>query len=201
MNRKRIADPPVSPPELACRLAELFDEHGISYAVGGSLALGFHAEPRGTIDVDMNVFIAVDRELDRLLAVLQTVGFVPDGPVSTIRRQAREDAQFRGYIGGVRLDVFVPSIAYYAELSERRRRVVLAGRPIWILGPEDLVVLKMMFLRFKDLADVEAMARNMGDSLDRDFVCRKLAELAGADDGRIDQFLAILEDATRNRTQ
>ena len=220
---------------MACRLADLFEERGISYALGGSLALGFYAEPRGTIDVDMNVFVAVDRELDRLLAMLKTVGFVPDGPLSAIRRQAEEDAQFRGYVGGVRVDIFVPSISYYAELAERRRRVVFVGRPIWILGAEDLVVLKMMFFRLKvphsrrlrlrlwpgpaprpwnnpsrslalpggvcsmeGLADVEAVVRNMGGSLDRGFVFGKLAELAGADDSRIEQFQAILDDVEGN---
>ena len=198
MNRKRAADPQLTPPELACRLADVFEERGISYALGGSLALGFYAEPRGTIDVDMNVFVAVDRELDRLLAMLKTVGFVPDGPLSAIRRQAEEDAQFRGYVVGVRVDIFVPSISYYAELAERRRRVVFVGRPIWILGAEDLVVLKMMFFRLKDLADVEAVVRNMGGSLDRGFVFGKLAELAGADDSRIEQFQAILDDVEGN---
>lgn len=86
---------------------------------------------------------------------------------------------------GLRVDVFVPSIPYYGELEIRRRRVPLLGGSVWILGPEDLVVLKLMFFRRKDLADVEAVLRDQRGSLDRSFVRSRLIELVGADDERI----------------
>jgi hypothetical protein len=97
-------------------------------------------------------------------------------------------------VDGLRVDVFVPAIAYYGELEGRRRQVVLLGRPAWILGPEDLAVLKMMFFRRKDLADVEAMLRHLGASLDRTFIRTKLSELMGADDPRLSEFAAIARD-------
>ena len=79
----------------------------------------------------------------------------------------------------------VPSIPYYAELHDRRRQVILLERAIWILAPEDLAVLKLMFFRRKDLADVEAIFRDQGSSIDRDFVHRKLLDLVGKGDERL----------------
>ena len=70
-------------------------------------------------------------------------------------------------------------------MQTRRHQVELLGRPLWILAPEDLVVLTMMFFRRKDLADVEALLRTSGARLDRAFVHAKLAELAGAGDARL----------------
>ena len=71
-------------------------------------------------------------------------------------------------------------IEYYGELVERRREVVLLGRPAWVLGPEDLAVLKMMFYRRKDLADVESLLREGSGALDLEFVRAKLAALEAA---------------------
>ena len=53
-------------------LGESLNEARIPYAIGGALALAYYAEPRVTIDIDLNVFVGVDR-LDELLLAL------PDG--------------------------------------------------------------------------------------------------------------------------
>ena len=49
-------------PGLAAKLVALhdaLDEAAIPHAVGGAIALGYYAEPRATIDVDINVFVPV----------------------------------------------------------------------------------------------------------------------------------------------
>src|SRR5207249_678538 len=81
-----------------------------------------------------------ERELARALDALRGAGFTPEDDPETLSRQAREEGQFRGTVSGMRVDVFVPAIPYYAELEGRRRRVVLLGRPLSILAPHDLVV-------------------------------------------------------------
>jgi hypothetical protein len=55
-------------------------------------------------------------------------------------------------------------------------------------------VLKMMFFRRKDLADVEAVLRDQGTSLDRQFVRRQLIELLGLEDERLAALDAIEHD-------
>lgn len=94
----------------------------------------------------------------------------------------------------VAVDVFVPAVPFYARLERGRRRVTLLGRPLWILGPEDLAVLKLMFFRRKDLADVEAILRDRGADIDRDAIRRALAGLVGDDDERVRAFEAIDRD-------
>src|SRR6266704_2172948 len=82
------------------------------------------ADPRATVDVDVNVFVSPERELARALDALRGAGFTPEDDPETLSRQAREEGQFRGTVSGLRVDVFVPAIPYYAELEGRRRRVV-----------------------------------------------------------------------------
>jgi hypothetical protein len=72
----------------------------------------------------VNVFVAPERDLDRALAALRRSGFVPEKPAATLAQQACSEGQFRGDIEGMRIDVFVPAIAYYGRLAERRRLAV-----------------------------------------------------------------------------
>jgi hypothetical protein len=171
--------------DVARNLADTLEAKNLPYAIGGALALGYYAIPRATIDVDVNIFVSPDSGMPAILGGLTAAGFVADEDEAALIARARTEGQFRGRMEGMRVDVFVPAIAYYAELADRRREVVLLGRPAWILGAEDLVVLKMMFFRRKDLADVEAVMRVQGDTLDRLFVRRTLVDLVGPDDERV----------------
>lgn len=179
--------------EVARLLANVLDDRDVSYAIGGALALGFYAVPRATVDVDINIFVNPRNQLPRVLEVLTSAGFSADAEQDVLAEQAVQEGQFRGRVSGLRVDVFVPAIPYYASLAERRRQVSLLGQPIWILGPEDLVVLKMVFFRRKDLADVEAVLRDQRD-LDRDFVRRTLTGLVGGDDERLTVLAEIERD-------
>lgn len=179
--------------EVARTIADAIDPH-FPYAIGGAVALGFYAPPWATIDVDVNVFLNVEEKIPQLLDVLEGIDFVADESREEVEGRARDEGQFRGVIRGLRIDVFVPSVPYYEEIESRRRNAQLLGRPIWIVGPEDLVILKLMFFRRKDLADVEAILRDQGNAVDRDFVRQRLVELVGADDER----LRALKDIERD---
>lgn len=171
--------------EIARSLADVLEEEGLAYAIGGAIALGYHSTPRATIDVDLNIFVDPVEGLSRALAVLARAGFETDGGIQALARQAAEEGQFRGRASGMRIDVFVPAIPYYAELETRACTVSLMGRPLRILGATDLAVLKLMFFRRKDLADVEALLRSPEAKLDRSFVRAKLASLAGEESERV----------------
>ena len=180
--------------DVARRLADALDEAGITYAVGGAIALGYYATPRATVDVDINVFVPPRTELDGALNVLKKAGFVPDNPES-LEQTATEDGQFRGKLAGIRVDVFVPAIEFYGSLAERKRRVQLLEKPIYILSPEDVLTLKLMFFRRKDLADAEAVLRG-GCEVNVDRVRAALVEFVGESDQRIREWDALITEVT-----
>ena len=75
----------------------------LPHAFGGALAPAYcTAEPRGTRDIDVNVFIHPDR-LDELLAAL------PAGVTADVaaRRQLRRDGQARLWWDDTPVDVFL----------------------------------------------------------------------------------------------
>jgi len=186
--------------DIARRLADTLENEEIPYAIGGALALAYYAPPRATVDVDINIFVPPRDGLQPLLTVLAEVGFTADSP-ETLTRTAVEDGQFRGRIAGIRVDVFLPAIAFYAEMASRTRRVPLLDRPIEILAPQDLLTLKMMFFRRKDLADVEAVLRDPPSGLDVDSVRTRIIDMVGADDERVREWDAIIRDVRGTRDQ
>ena len=184
----------LTPAELAVHISGLLAEADIRHAVGGALALGFHASPRGTIDVDMNVFVAADRPHDAL-------DVLAAGGVAIDRDQAVKVIGARGDLfvehRGCRLDFFFNSIPLHASASERARTVDLLGTPVPILSAEDLIVLKLLFNRHKDIVDIEAIVASMREELDLAYVRHWLVECVGSDDVRVTTWETLLAEAAK----
>ncbi len=164
------------------RIADALERNGIAYAIGGALALAVAGVPRGTADVDVNVFID-DPALPRLLTLLADLGMQLDRE-SSLARAAR-DGMFVARWDGMRIDVFLPSIPFSAEAERTRTRITDAkGWSGWFLSAEALAVFKLLFFRGKDLVDLERLVAVRPD-LDRAYVRRSIVEMMGEDDARV----------------
>jgi hypothetical protein len=163
-------------------LIDALEASTLDYAFGGAIALSAWAEPRATTDVDLNLWVDAP-ELGRGLDVLVAAGLQVDRRAAV--HGARDTGLFSGRHGGYRVDVFVPSIPYYAEALASRRRVRLAERDTWVLSPESLAVFKLLFFRAKDLVDLQRLIEIQGAHLDVAHVRRHVAEMVGEDDARV----------------
>ena len=186
----------LTPPELAVEVSGLLRAAGIDHSVGGALALGFYAEPRGTLGVDLNVFVDAD-EPAGALDVLSTGGLAFDRSDAIATIASRGDLFLRHR--GCRLDLFFNSIPFHTSASRRTREVSLLGVRVPILAPEDLIVLKLLFNRHKDIVDIERIAVEVGPALDWPYVRRWLIECVGEHDARMATLNTLLgEDARRD---
>lgn len=174
--------PPLSPIDVAAALAPALAARGVDYAFGGALALGYWAEPRGTMDVDLTLFLPSDTA-DACLQVLQELGCEITEPDT--RELLIEHGFCRVKYAGVRLDVFLPTVPFYESAKARRRRVPLRQTEIMIWDAETLAVFKMMFFRDKDLVDLKKIISIQGQSFDRVWVRKQLIEIYGQRDTRI----------------
>jgi len=190
--------PPVSPlepatnaAEVARQLAERLEAKGLDYALGGAIALGYWGSPRGTIDVDVTVYLPADRptECAWLLGELGC-DLSPKDAADSLR----EHGFCRVSLAGMRVDVFLPIVPFYEAARARRRRVELADQPIMVWDAESLAVFKMMFFRRKDLADVEQILRTQGAGFDRLWVRGQLAAMYGSQDPRLLQWDELVRE-------
>ncbi|HEY1359546.1 MAG TPA: nucleotidyl transferase AbiEii/AbiGii toxin family protein [Thermoleophilaceae bacterium] len=167
---------------LAERLLELhgrLSEAGIAHAFGGAIALAYWTlEPRGTRDIDINLFLPAS-EAERVLAVLPSGVAHDDATMRAIEREG----QTRVWWDDTPLDLFFSYEPLHDEAARNRREVPFEGKRIPVLGPVELAVFKAMFDRTRDWADIEAMLE--AGNLDVDAVHDHLVKLVGEDDGRV----------------
>lgn len=123
----------------------------IHHAIGGALALAYYAEPRATIDIDLNVFVPAER-WQEVIDVLTPLGVNAEDLDS---EALLRDGQCRLWWGDNPVDLFFSYDPIHDEMRKQTRRVPFADKTLPILAPEHLVVCKAMFDRPKDWLDIE----------------------------------------------
>jgi hypothetical protein len=172
-------------PEKMLAIHEHLQQAGIDHAFGGALALAWCTQQaRGTIDVDVNVFVVPERT-DEALAAL------PRGVVASAEARAHlaRDGQARLWWGTTPVDLFFNTTPYHEAIAARVRWEPFAGAELPFLACEDLAVFKAFFNRTKDWADLEAMQE--AGTLDVSAVVGLLATFLGNDDDRIARLLSL----------
>jgi hypothetical protein len=150
---------------------------GVAHAFGGALALAYHAEPRGTIDVDLNVFVPFERA-GEIVASLGPLAFSPEQPAG----QWIPIAGVRLVRGGEppMLDLFFSLHERYGEIARRVRRFPFGsgGVELPFLSAEDLALFKLSFGRDKDWVDLRRLVAATPD-LDVAYIEDQLIGLRG----------------------
>jgi len=175
-------NPPIDAATVAALLAGALHARGQEYALGGAIALGYWGIPRGTVDVDVTLFLAPERPSD-CIWLLQEIGCAVSAGAAA--ESLREHGFCRVTFAGLNVDVFLPLIPFYEVARLRRVRVELGGQTVWVWDAETLVVFKMMFFRRKDLADVEQVLTVQGARFDRSWVRGQLMAMYGTRDPRL----------------
>jgi len=185
------AERPVDPGTVAKRLARALDERKTEYALGGAIALGFWAQPRGTMDVDLNLFMAKDKHSE-VIWELQDIGC--DVSATKAVASLREHGFCRATFASWRVDVFIPTIPFYEQAKARRKRVYLGDQQVTVLDAESLAVFKMMFFRPQDIVDLREILRIQGPAFDRSWVRDQLLDIVGQRDPRIAQWDELISE-------
>jgi hypothetical protein len=161
------------------------DRAALPHAFGGALALAWCTQrARGTIDIDLNVFVGVDR-LDDVLDALPPDVLATAADVALLER----DGQARLWWDRTPVDLFLDTTDFHRAAAGRCRWEDFGGVLLPFLACADLAVFKAFFDRTKDWADLEEMAA--AGTLDADRVVGVLVRHLGADDPRVARVLGL----------
>lgn len=175
-------------PDKIVAIDEQLDAARIRHAFGGALALAYYAEPRTTVDIDLNLFVGTNRFSDVQDA------FAGLGVDELDDRAALDrDGQCRLWWGRTPLDLFFAYDPIHTAMKEQLRRVPFGDTEIPVLGPEHLIVCKAVFDRPKDWIDIE-QALTGADQIERGEVDLWLSRLVGSDDERKLRFDRLADD-------
>ena len=162
------------------------DAADIPHAFGGALALAWCTErARGTIDIDVNVFVDGSRAREVLDALPGGIAWT-DETLAVIER----DGQARLWWDATPVDLFVNTTEFHVEVGHRCRREPFAGVEVPFLACADLAVFKAFFDRTKDWADLEEMAA--AGTLDVDRVVGVLTRYLGGADARVERLRGLV---------
>lgn len=172
-------------PEKIVAVHESLAKADLPHAFGGALALAWcTGRARGTIDIDVNVFVGAEQA--------QTVLSRLPGGVKTGRKSLatlRGDGQVRVWWDKTPVDVFLNSTDYHEEVATRVRWETFLGKRLPFLACHDLAVFKAFFNRTRDWADLEEMTA--AGTIDVTVVSAVLIGFLGATDERIPRLLAL----------
>jgi hypothetical protein len=157
---------------------DLFEDLGVAYMIGGSLASSIHGEPRATNDFDIVADVTLGH-VARIVAVLEAAAFYVSE--DAMRDSIRRRSSFNAIHGGaVKIDVFVSGDREWDRVSLSRRLLVdypgHPGRRVFVRTAEDIILKKLEWFRLggevseRQWRDVTGVIRVRGPELDQPYL-------------------------------
>jgi hypothetical protein len=160
---------------------------GLAHAFGGAISLAYCIEePRGTRDLDVNIFVDASKAAT-VLAALPSGVRVADKDIDMVIR----DGQTRLFWDGTPVDVFLNNLPLHEAVAAAVVWVSLTGREIPVLDCASLTIFKAFFDRTKDWADIEAIAQATPEDIET--ASATIAELVGEGDPACARLDALLD--------
>jgi hypothetical protein len=159
----------------------LCDRLQLRFAVGGALANNYWGILRATEDVDCLISLPAIK-YQMFADELTSLGFslrLGDGTdVPATVPLLREQVANRKLIEcsypldeeQIRVEFFVPAVALQDEILQRAVPIKVQNREIRVTTAEDLILLKLVFHRDKDLRDVRGILWVQRGKLDTDYL-------------------------------
>lgn len=171
--------------EFLFRAIDLLEQAGIGYAVTGSWASMVYGDPRTTHDIDLIVALTVE-QAQQLADAFPPPRYYAD---ANWMREASALGEFFNIIDtqtGLKIDVWpLKNEPYPQEQFARRLRQNIAGRLIWTLTPEDVILSKLLWFKMSESQtqwrDIVGVWQAQKDKLDVDYLRGWAAQLSVGD--------------------
>ncbi len=139
-----------------------------------------HGYVRATQDLDILVMAAAV-QLPRVFEIVRDQGF--EGDDRQLIEAIRDRYVAALHAGPVTVEILVPVLPYHRTIVNRAVWVDVAESSVPFVSVEDLIVLKMLWRRAKDVPDVHALIATTAD-LDSRYIAETLKGILPAGDPR-----------------
>jgi predicted nucleotidyltransferase len=148
--------PLLAPLQALQNLLEKFDNRGV---IIGGVAASLLGTPRFTVDLDA-VFLLNIENIPQLLQEAYLQGIEPriSEPLEFARKS--RVLLLRHVASGTDIDISLGILPFEVEMIERSKVVEISSLKLRLPAPEDLIIMKAVAHRPKDLADIQAIADN-----------------------------------------
>jgi hypothetical protein len=158
-------------------LARFLEEREVPYMIIGGIANLVWGEPRSTLDVDASVLVEEPAWPGLVTALRKHFRVLPKDALAFLRETHVLPIETAD---GVRIDLVWARLPYEHKAIARATIEEVAGHPVRVCRPEDLIISKIVSERPKDREDVRAIVRHQGSRLDRRYLSQIVRSLARA---------------------
>ena len=153
MSSPAMLEPLLAPVAAIQRVIEKLDDRGV---IIGGVAASLLGEPRLTADADALLLISID-EVPMLIELAQAEGLHPRyADIVDFARRSRV-VLFRHRESGIDVDISLGLLPFEIEAVERSQEHRAGSLTVRLPTPEDLIILKAVAHRPKDMLDIEAV--------------------------------------------
>jgi hypothetical protein len=161
--------------EALVSLARRLDQHHIPYMIIGGLANAVWGEPRATLDIDATIS-ADTSDANRIASLLgEDFRSLVSDPQAFAEETRVLPLESRA---GIRIDLIFGLLPFERDAIERAKPVPVADQEIRFCTPEDLILLKIISKRDRDLTDVQGILRRRFPELDLEYLEPRIEELS-----------------------
>ncbi|MBI2266093.1 MAG: hypothetical protein HYU64_13115 [Armatimonadetes bacterium] len=153
----------------------LFESIQAEYFIFGAIATSYWGYPRFTRDVDI-IFRTDENEFDALLEKARELGFNFDAAQALGKLENSKVARLK--YSDYHVDLVVGESFFDHSAFQRKVKVRLFNRDIYVASAEDIILYKLVSSRRQDLADIEKIILANREPLDRQYLFAMAEKLA-----------------------
>lgn len=140
-------------------LLEKLNDRGV---IIGGVAVGFLGKPRFTADVDA-VFLLSVNDIPQFMELARAESLLPRIPDAAEFARKNRVLLLRHSPTEIDIDISLGILPFEEEMVKRSTTQSFAGLTIRLPTPEDLIIMKAIAHRPKDLEDIRSIANNYPD--------------------------------------
>jgi len=165
------------------KIVKFLNNGGYNYFIIGGIAASTLGEPRLTADVDVDIVINKE-DVPDLLNKATKAGFKV--PVKKCIESVKRMGVFQISFGDYHIDFIIASTDLETQACQKRRVIQLHGVKAFFPTPEDLILLKIIPGRDRDLLDAKSIVLRHKGKLDTRYLKSWATKLSDeAEDMRI----------------
>jgi hypothetical protein len=149
-----ILSPLLEPLGALQHLLERFDNRGV---IIGGIAASLLGQPRLTADLDAVIILSTD-DLPKLIEAAAHEGMTARIPDAEAFARKNRVLLLKHVNSGINVDISLGNLPFETEMIERGQEISVGSLHVRLPTPEDLIIMKAVAHRSKDMADIQAMA-------------------------------------------
>jgi hypothetical protein len=148
--------PLLAPLQALQNLLSTYDDRGV---IIGGIAASLLGTPRYTVDLDA-VFLLSTTDIPKLLKTAAALGIEPRIDDAEAFARKHRILLLRHVLTGTDIDLSLGILPFEVEMVQRSRSLDVGPLKLRLPTPEDLIILKAVAYRPKDINDIQAIAAN-----------------------------------------